>query len=295
MSPIRIMVLTLLALLAFAANSVLCRLALNAEQVNPADFTAIRLLSASLILAIIIIVRDKSVIRKMNHHGSHAGALFLFIYAAGFSYAYISLSTATGALILFAAVQFTMLFKGWLAGNKMGVQETIGILLSLVGFVYFVFPELEKPSMMGCLLMILSGIAWGMYSLIGARSTKPLYDTASNFIRLTPISIVGLIYSYFYFDMNISTQGLLYTIASGALASGVGYTLWYQVLPKLKPSIAAVSQLSVPIWAALGGIVLVNEPIDLHLAISAIVILGGILLVILAKNNRAIKKSSFSQ
>lgn len=284
MSPIRTIVLTLLALLAFAANSVLCRLALNAEQVNPADFTSIRLLSAAFILAIIIVIKDKSAIRHINQHGSYAGALFLFVYAAGFSYAYISLSTATGALILFAAVQFTMLFKGWLAGNKMGNQEYIGILLSLLGFIYFVFPELEKPSIVGCLLMILAGIAWGMYSLNGAKSTKPLYDTASNFIRLTPIAIIGLIATYFYFGLHISYKGLLYTTASGALASGVGYTLWYQVLPKLKPSIAAVSQLSVPIWAALGGVLLVEEPIELHLAISAAIILGGILLVILAKN-----------
>lgn len=285
MSPNRTLVLTLLALVAFAANSVLCRLALNAEQVNPADFTAIRLLSAALILAVIIVFKDKSIIAKMSDHGSRAGAFFLFIYATAFSYAYISLSTATGALILFAAVQFTMLFKGWLAGNKMDWQEIIGIFLSLIGFVYFVFPELEKPSIIGCLLMILSGIAWGMYSLNGAKSTKPLYDTASNFIRLMPIAIIAVIFTYFYFDIDISFQGMLYTIASGALASGVGYTLWYIVLPQLKPSIAAVSQLSVPIWAAVGGVVLVNEPIDIHLAISAAVILGGILLVIVAKNN----------
>ena len=279
----RTVFLTLFALFAFAANSVLCRLALNAEQVNPADFTSIRLLSASFILAIIIVIKNKTVIGNINQYGSHAGALFLFVYAAGFSYAYITLSTATGALILFAAVQFTMLFSGWRAGNKMGYQEYSGILLSLIGFIYFVFPELEKPSLAGCLLMILAGIAWGMYSLNGAKSTNPLYDTASNFIRLAPIAIISLIAMYFNFGIDISLKGLFYTIGSGALASGVGYTIWYQVLPKLKPSIAAVCQLSVPIWAALGGVLLVDEPIDLHLAVSACVILGGILLVILAK------------
>tara|TARA_R110000868_G_scaffold62900_7_gene189841 strand:- start:114 stop:992 length:879 start_codon:yes stop_codon:yes gene_type:complete len=279
----RTIALTLFALFAFAANSVLCRLALNAEQVNPADFTSIRLLSAALVLALIIIIKDKSVLRNINQYGSHSGALFLFVYAAGFSYAYITLSTATGALILFAAVQFTMLFMGWLVGNKMGYQEYTGIMLSLLGFIYFVFPELEKPSLVGCLLMVLAGIAWGMYSLIGANSTKPLYDTASNFIRLAPIAIGSLVVMYFSLGIDISLKGLLYTFGSGALASGVGYTLWYQVLPKLKPSIAAVSQLSVPIWAALGGIVLVEEPVNLHLAVSASVILGGIMLVILAK------------
>jgi drug/metabolite transporter (DMT)-like permease len=278
--------LTLFALFAFAANSVLCRLALNTEQVNPADFTSIRLLCAAFVLALIIIIKDKSVLSKINQYGSHAGALFLFVYAAGFSYAYITLSTATGALILFSAVQFTMLFRGWLVGNKMGYQEYTGIFVSLLGFTYFVFPELEKPSLIGCLLMVLAGIAWGMYSLIGAKSTKPLYDTASNFIRLTPIAIMSLLVMYFSLGIDISSKGLLYTFGSGALASGVGYTIWYQVLPKLKPSIAAVCQLSVPIWAALGGILLVEEPINFHLAVSASVILGGILLVILAKKKR---------
>jgi drug/metabolite transporter (DMT)-like permease len=282
----RTTLLTLFALFAFAANSVLCRLALNTEQVNPADFTSIRLLCAALVLAFIIIIKDKSVLGNITQYGSHTGALFLFVYAASFSYAYITLSTATGALILFAAVQFTMLFRGWLVGNKMGYQEYAGILLSLLGFIYFVFPELEKPSIVGCLLMVLAGIAWGMYSLIGAKSANPLYDTASNFIRLAPIAIIALIVMFFSFSIDISTKGLLYTFGSGALASGIGYTIWYQVLPYLKPSIAAVCQLSVPIWAALGGVLLVNEPINLHLAVSASVILGGILLVILARKKR---------
>ncbi|MFT4747867.1 MAG: drug/metabolite transporter (DMT)-like permease [Congregibacter sp.] len=281
----RIIALTFFALFAFAANSILCRLALNTEQVDPADFTSVRLLGAALILALIIVIKDKSVIGNINQYGSHTGALSLFIYAAGFSYAYITLNTATGALILFAAVQFTMLFKGWLVGNKMGYQEYTGVLLSLLGFIYFVFPELEKPSLIGCLLMVLAGIAWGIYSLIGAKSSYPLYDTASNFIRLAPVAILGLIIMYFSAGIDISLNGLLYTLGSGALASGVGYTAWYQVLPKLKPSIAAVCQLSVPIWAALGGILLVNEPVDSHLVISASVILGGILLVILTKKH----------
>ncbi len=286
----RIITLTLFALFAFAANSVLCRLALNTEQVNPADFTSIRLLCAALTLALIIVIKDKSVFGNLIRYGSHAGALSLFVYATGFSYAYITLNTATGALILFAAVQFTMLFKGWLVGNKMGYQEYAGVLLSLLGFVYFVFPELEKPSLFGCLLMVLAGIAWGIYSLIGAKSSHPLYDTASNFIRLAPVAILGLIIMYFSFGIDISLKGFLYTLGSGALASGMGYTIWYQVLPKLKPSIAAVCQLSVPIWAALGGIILVNEPVNIHLVISSTVILGGILLVILAKKQPRLNK-----
>jgi len=289
---IQVTQLTLLSLLAFAANSVLCRLALYTEQVHPLDFIAIRILSAALTLALIVAIKNNTRLTKITKFGSYSGAIYLFIYAAGFSYAYVTLGTATGALILFACVQFTMLLKGWLAGVRLRKQEFVGISLSLLGFLYFVYPELEKPSLIGCVLMSLSGIAWGLYSLIGAKSTQPLLDTASNFIRLVPVVLIPLIWVYFSNGLHISWQGWLYTIGSGALASGVGYSVWYTVLPQLKPNIAAVSQLSVPIWAALGGVVLVAEPIDLHLAISASAILGGILLVILTKKN---PKNSISQ
>jgi drug/metabolite transporter (DMT)-like permease len=281
---LKVVLLTLVSLFAFAANSVLCRLALSTEQVAPANFTAIRLLSAALTLAVIVAVKNKTNLSRMTKFGSQSGAIYLFIYAAGFSYAYVSLGTATGALILFACVQFTMLFKGWLAGVKMTKQEYVGVVLSLLGFLYFIYPELQKPSLIGCILMGLAGIAWAMYSLIGAKSTQPLLDTASNFIRLLPVVLIVLLWVYFTTGLHMSLQGWLYTIGSGALASGVGYSVWYVVLPHLKPSIAAVSQLSVPIWAALGGVLLVAEPIDLHLVVSASVILGGILLVILAKS-----------
>ena len=283
MNNLQAVLLTLVSLFAFAANSVLCRLALNTEQVHPTDFTVIRLLSAALTLALIVTIKNKTNISKIIKFGSHSAAIYLFIYAAGFSYAYVSLGTATGALILFACVQFTMLLKGWLTGVKMRKQEFVGVSLSLLGFLYFIYPELQKPSLVGCILMSLAGMAWGMYSLIGAKSTQPLLDTASNFIRLLPLVLIALAWVYFTTGLHLSLQGWLYTIGSGALASGIGYSVWYAVLPQLKPSIAAVSQLSVPIWAALGGVILVAEPVDLHLALSASVILGGILMVILAK------------
>ena len=283
MTNFQTLLFTLISLFAFAANSVLCRLALNTEQVHPTDFTAVRLLSAGLTLAFIVILKNKTNFSKITQFGSYTGAAYLFIYAAGFSFAYVTLGTATGALILFACVQFTMLFKGWLSGVKIKKQELTGIALSFCGFLYFVYPELEKPSLAGCLLMSVAGIAWGMYSLIGAKSTQPLLDTASNFIRLLPIVFIVLAGVYLTTGLQMSAQGWLYTIGSGALASGVGYSVWYSVLPHLKPSIAAASQLSVPIWAALGGVLLIAEPIDFHLAVSACAILGGILLVILVK------------
>lgn len=283
MNTLQAILLTLVSLFAFAANSVLCRLALNTEQVHPADFTAIRLLSAALTLAFIITVKNKKSLSKINTFGSHLGATYLFIYAAGFSYAYVTLGTATGALILFACVQFTMLLKSWVTDVKMARQECVGITMSLLGFLYFVYPELENPSLLECILMSLAGVAWGCYSLIGTKSTQPLMDTASNFIRLLPVVLIAFVWSYVSTGLEVSLQGWVYTISSGALASGVGYSVWYAVLPHLKPSIAAVSQLSVPIWAAIGGVLLVSEPIDLHLTLSGSVILGGILLVIFGK------------
>ncbi|MEP0355382.1 MAG: DMT family transporter [Paraglaciecola sp.] len=286
MSTTKTIPLTLIALFAFAANSVFCRLALNSEQVPPLDFTVIRLISAAFVLAVIVILQNKIKLTQITNYGSYIGAVYLFIYAAGFSYAYVSLGTATGALVLFACVQFTMLFMAWLNGSRMGLQEYIGVLLSVAGFVYFVMPELEKPSLVGCILMAIAGIAWGLYSRVGSKSTQPLYDTASNFLRLIPISILGLAFVILNSELSITTMGWVYTIASGALASGVGYAIWYLVLPNLAPSIAAVCQLSVPIWAAAGGLLLVNEPLDMHMLVSATVILGGILLVILAKANR---------
>ncbi|WP_199271648.1 DMT family transporter [Paraglaciecola sp. L3A3] len=276
---------SLIALFAFAANSVLCRLALAVEEVDPISFTAIRLISAAAILFFIVVAKTPSQFNSIRHYGSRAGAFYLLIYAAGFSFAYLTVSTATGALALFASVQFTMLFKGWLAGHKLNRYELTGILLSLIGFIYFVYPELEKPSIIGCLLMIAAGIAWGFYSLIGAKSTEPLKDTLGNFVRLLPISILCLIAVYIFNDSTISWLGLTYTLGSGILASGLGYSLWYHVLPSLKPSVAAVSQLSVPIWAALGGVLFVNEAIGWHLTLSSGLILGGICIVLLTRTN----------
>jgi drug/metabolite transporter (DMT)-like permease len=274
---------SLLALFAFAANSVLCRLALKVEHVDPANFTAIRLISAAAVLLLILTIKNRIHFRSTLQLGSRTGAVYLFIYAAGFSYAYMSVNTATGALALFACVQFTMLFKNWLAGNQLTTIEIVGIGLSLIGFAYFVYPELDKPSLMGCILMGVAGIAWGLYSLIGAKSTQPLLDTAGNFIRLMPISLLILTYVYVNSEFSISAPGLFYTLGSGIFASGLGYTLWYYVLPQLPSSIAAVSQLSVPIWAALGGIIFVSEPISWHLALSSGLILGGICLVLMTR------------
>ncbi|MGS2721383.1 DMT family transporter [Paraglaciecola aestuariivivens] len=279
----------MLSLIAFAANSILCRLALDAEKLNPIDFTAIRLASGAITLGCLVWFKYPKILPSIWQQGSNKGALALLVYALAFSYAYIQLNTATGALILFASVQFTMLIMSWLAGKKMRLQEHLGIIISAIGFIYFVYPELDSPNFLACLLMIMAGIAWGAYSLIGAQSSQALLSTAGNFIRLLPMVGLMLVLSYFVSDWNISLNGWIYSLSSGALASGLGYAIWYLVLPQLKPSVAAVSQLSVPIWAALGGVLLVGEAISLHLSISAIIILGGILLVILAKSQSSLE------
>lgn len=286
LGSIKTTLLSILALLAFAANSVLCRLALEGEQMDAANFTAIRLLSAAAILVLLLFGLGRTTINKLGTQGSWKAAFYLLAYAAGFSYAYISLPTAAGALILFASVQFTMLGMDRLSGKEMTWLENLGIVISLAGLAYFLLPglvdsKLAMDDMSGILFMSLAGVGWGFYSLSGAGSVKPMQDTAANFIRLAPIALAILLFSSPLLES--SSQGVGYAVASGALTSGLGYTLWYQVLPKLGTRVAAVCQLSVPIWAALGGVLLVGEPLEHHLLISGSIILGGILLVVVGR------------
>jgi drug/metabolite transporter (DMT)-like permease len=288
MSTIKTTLLSILALLAFAANSVLCRLALGGEQMDAANFTAIRLLSAAAVLAVLLFGFARSSINKISHQGSWKAACYLLVYAVGFSYAYVSLPTA-GALILFASVQFTMLAMARLSGKRMTGFESLGIGISLGGLAYFLLPGLVDSGVAmgdvwGIFLMSLAGVAWGLYSLCGAQSAKPMQDTGANFIRLTPIALIILVFSAPLGDL--SNQAIGYAVVSGALTSGLAYALWYQVLPKLHTSVAAVCQLSVPIWAGLGGVLLVGEVLELHLLISASIILGGILLVVVGRSSK---------
>jgi drug/metabolite transporter (DMT)-like permease len=279
----KLFLFTLIALLAFAANSILCRLALKVERIDPLDFSIIRILSAAIILWLLLVFKNAHSRKIFMQYGTIKGAASLLIYVLGFSYAYVGLSTATGALILFAAVQFTMLGAALLGGKRLSILESVGIIMSLLGLCYFVYPELDKPNGINFIFMFVAGIAWGIYSLIGSQSVSPLLDTSSNFIRLVPLCILALFIAYFLGDTHITSLGLVYSVASGALASGLGYSLWYLVLPNLDKSVAAVSQLSVPIWAALGGILFIHEGITWHLMISSCFILGGILLVILSQ------------
>lgn len=271
--------LTSLALIAFAANSVLCRLALDGGLIDAASFTVIRLLAGIVMLT--FLVAPKHHLAAVYKQGSWLSAALLFTYAATFSFAYISLDTATGALILFGAVQITMLLAAMRAGYHLSWMEWVGMGLAIFGFIYLMLPHAEAPSWSGFVLMLLSGVAWACYTLAGRRSEQPLMDTTANFLRTIPLAILLLL--VFAEKTSINFEGALYAILSGAIASGLGYTIWYMVLPKLTSVRAAVLQLLVPVLAALGGLLFVAEPIVLPFFVAASMILGGILIVIFAR------------
>lgn len=269
--------LTGVAMLAFAGNSLLCRVALKATAIDAASFTTIRLLSGALTLWLIVRLRSPT----RAPAGSWASAWALFAYAAAFSYAYISLSAATGALLLFGAVQATMIGHGLWQGDRMTPRQWTGLLLALGGLVGLLLPGLSAPPLAGSVLMLAAGVAWGVYSLRGQVGGDPTAVTAGNFVRAAPLALVltALTLPAFGWD----SSGAAYAVASGALASGVGYAIWYAALPGLRPASAATVQLSVPVIAALGGIVFLGEVLSWRLLVTSLAILGGIALVIVGR------------
>lgn len=279
MSATRTITLTVLAMIAFAGNSLLCRAALKHTSIDAASFTTIRLVSGAMMLWLLVKMR-----RTMpGGKGNWLSAVALFIYAAGFSFAYVSLPAATGALLLFGAVQATMIGHGIWAGERLRRLQLVGLVLAFGGIVGLLLPGLSAPPLYGSLLMLGAGVAWGVYSLRGKGAGDPASVTAGNFLRAAPISIIlsALMLNGASWDI----AGFWYAVSSGALASGIGYALWYTVLPALKATSAATVQLSVPVIAALGGIMLLGEPLSLRLVLASLAILGGIALVILEKPN----------
>jgi drug/metabolite transporter (DMT)-like permease len=274
MSRARIVILTTLAMIAFAGNSLLCRVALKETGIDPASFTSIRLLSGAVVLWLIVRMS------RSTHAaaGNWLSAFALFAYAAGFSFAYVSLTAATGALLLFGAVQVTMIGYGFWAGERLSGMQLPGFLLALGGLIGLLLPGLSAPPLTGSILMLSAGIAWGVYSLRGKVAGDPTVVTAGNFLRAVPIA-AGLSL-LMYNGASVDSAGLGYAVASGALTSGIGYAIWYTVLPVLKSTQAATVQLSVPVIAALGGILFLGENITLRLILASIAILGGIVLVI---------------
>lgn len=269
----------MLALIAFAANSVLCRLALGNEAIDASSFTVIRLLSGSIVLLVIMVATRN--ISEVPTKGSWAASFMLFLYAITFSYAYISLDTGTGALILFGSVQITMILLSFISGTRLHFTEWAGVTIAFTGFVYLLLPGVTTPSITGFLLMTVAGIAWGIYTLKGRGSKSPLMDTAYNFLRTTPLVILLAITTIN--NVNYSSEGILLALLSGGITSGIGYTIWYIALGGLSSTQAAVLQLSVPVIAAFGGVLFVSEAITFRLTVSATMVLGGILVVVLGR------------
>lgn len=279
MSIKRIIVLTSLAMIAFAGNSLLCRVALKHTRIDPASFTTIRLISGAVMLWLVV----RTSHRAHSGSGNWMSAFALFVYAAGFSFAYVSLPAASGALLLFGAVQATMIGRGIWSGERLQRLQLAGLLLALGGLVGLLLPGLSAPPLFGSLLMLGAGVAWGIYSLRGKGAGDPTNVTAGNFLRAVPISAALSI--TMFNNTSLDSAGVWYAISSGALASGIGYAIWYTAVPALKATNAATVQLSVPVIAAVGGIVFLAEPITLRLTVTSAAILGGIALVILEKRH----------
>jgi drug/metabolite transporter (DMT)-like permease len=319
MSSARIFILTLLAMIAFASNSLLCRAALKENSIDPATFTFVRIFSGALAVWLVMSIRrrvmvdrtatplaegpridvgfpsppsspkgraDPFSLRKKvwmrmldwKDVGNWISAVALFAYAAGFSFAYTSLSAGTGALLLFGAVQATMILRGLHKGERLNTIQIVGFIVAVAGLVVLVFPGLSAPPLIGSILMLGAGLAWGIYSLRGKGERNPARVTTGNFARAVPFAAALSIICAPWKNYNLS--GITYAITSGAVTSGLGYVIWYSALPGLKTASAATVQLSVPVLAATGGILLLGEPITVRYMLASVAVLGGIALVV---------------
>lgn len=286
--------LTALALTAFAGNSILCRMALRTGDADAIGFTVVRLITG--VIALVGISFATSVIRGTGSldlstlpraalgRGTWRASLCLFIYAISFSLAYLGLTAGTGALILFGCVQLTMIAASLFRGEAPGKLETVGLLTAFAGLVYLVLPGLASPPLHSSLLMAAAGIAWGLYTLAGRGSSDPLAETTGNFVRTLPLA--ALLMLPLMSRTNITSRGLLLATLSGAVTSGIGYTVWYAALKHHTPLRAGVLQLAVPVLTALIGIVFLSEVGSQRLTIAATAVLGGIGLTILTRKHR---------
>ncbi len=266
--------LTSLAMIAFASNSLLCRLALKQTAIDPATFTFVRIFSGAIALWLVTKMRRSS----LDKSGNWASALALFAYAAAFSFAYVSLSAGTGALLLFGAVQAMMILWGFHKGERLDLIQIFGLGVALTGLVVLVSPGLSAPSLIGSILMLGAGAAWGIYSLRGKFVGDAIAVTTGNFLRAVLFAVVVSL--TLISRAHVSLAGIAYAIISGAITSGLGYVIWYTALSGLKATAAAAVQLSVPVLAAAGGILLLGEPVTLRYVFASIAVLGGIALVI---------------
>ena len=270
--------LTALAMLAFAANSLLCRLALGQGSIDPSSFASVRLVAGATILVLIIRLTSS---RPTLGSGDWLSAVMLFVYVAFFSFAYLTLSAGTGALILFGAVQITMFSAGLRAGERFHPVAWIGFACAIVGLIYLLAPGVAAPPLRGAIMMLAAGVAWGVYSLRGRRCLDPLAATAGNFLRAVPFAF--LLSLAIAASAHADTVGIALAFTSGAVTSGIGYVIWYAALRRLSSLRAATVQLSVPPIAAFGGVMFLSEVVSLRLLAASAAILGGITLVLMAK------------
>ncbi|HEX5460925.1 MAG TPA: DMT family transporter [Steroidobacteraceae bacterium] len=285
----RIVICTILALVAFAGNSLLCRAALAHTHIDASSFTTVRLLSGAVVLCGLVSLRKAA----RAGRGNWLSALALFAYAAGFSFSYLHLTAAAGALLLFGAVQTTMIGFGIWSGERLQWPQMIGLVLACGGLIGLLLPGLSAPPLMGAMLMIGAGAAWGIYSLRGRHGGDSLKITAGNFVRTVPMALVlSLVLAR---RTSLDPAGLGYAFLSGALTSGVGYAIWYTALPSLESTTAATVQLSVPILAAVGGVFFLGESLTLRLLVASVAIIGGIGLVVLTGKARRAPASASAE
>lgn len=277
-----ILLLTTIAMIAFAANSVLARLALADGTIDPASYTTIRIVAGALML--MVLVWRSHGTPALKPKGDWSSAMSLLVYAAGFSFAYLALDTGTGALILFACVQATMIVWGLYKGERPIALEWAGLMVAFGALIWLVSPGISAPDPLGAALMAAAGVAWGVYSLRGQRQGDPLIATYGNFARAVPMALVISI--AFIVHLHISATGLVLAFISGAITSGLGYALWYRVLKHLSSTQGAIVQLSVPAIAALGGLIFSGEAISQRLIVSSVLILGGVAVAIIARQRR---------
>lgn len=271
-------------MIAFAANSVLCRLALEGQHIDAASFTSIRLAAGTVALLGILLLRWPSfVIRRPNWMTIGS----LFAYMACFSFSYQYLDTGSGALILFGAVQLTMISAALLAGEKLSLMSSSGLCVAVGGLLVLLFPGIAVPNPLGAMLMGIAGIAWGFYSLGGRGATDPTAATAANFLYALPIALALSILSFG--SAPIEPYGVALAIVSGAITSGMGYAVWYQAMPLLSATRAASVQLSVPAIAAIGGVLILSEPVTLRLVVATILLIGGISLVLWNRSMKSVR------
>ena len=277
MTKLRMIILMTLTMIAFAANALLCRAALKQTGIDAASFTTIRLVSGAMMLWLVVRMKNGT------SSGNWWSAFALFAYAITFSFAYVTLPAGTGTLLLFGAVQATMIGQGIWAGERLLKLQLVGLVLALAGLIGLLLPGISAPPMAGSLLMLTAGVAWGVYSLRGRGSGDAIRVTAGNFLRAAPMAAAFSV--LMYGRASVDAAGFWYAISSGALASGIGYAIWYTTLPSLKAATAASVQLSVPVIAAVGGIMFLGELLTLRLVLSSAAIFGGIALVIYEKQH----------